>query len=172
MTIYAYYVYAYLREDGTPYYIGKGKGDRAYAPHRCGPPSDRRRILFLETNLSDVGAIALERRYIRWYGRKDNNTGILRNLTDGGEGLSGRKHSEATKAKMRLAALGKKVSDETKAKMRANTIGNCLRVGKTFSAESKAKMRASHLGHKHSEATKAKMRATRAKRPSESAQSR
>ena len=66
--IYRYYVYAYLRSNGTPYYIGKGCNRRAYEKHGTIPvPKDRIKIVFLETNLSNVGALALERRYIRWY---------------------------------------------------------------------------------------------------------
>lgn len=114
-----FYVYAYLRLDGTPYYIGKGKRSRAWGKHttvKC--PKDKNRIVILESNLSNIGALALERRYIRWWGRKDNGTGILHNRTDGGEGTAGIIQTEEHKRKVSIAKTGKKASEKTKQKMR------------------------------------------------------
>jgi hypothetical protein len=86
-----YYTYAYLREDRTPYYIGKGKEDRIYSTDRTyKPPKDKSRIIFLKQNLTEEEAFKHEKYMIAVFGRKDNGTGILRNLTDGGEGGSNR----------------------------------------------------------------------------------
>lgn len=137
-----FYVYAYLRTDGTPYYIGKGKGQRAWRSHHkivnkrfsgIALP-DTNRIVIMEAGLTEIGSLALERRYIRWFGRKDNNTGILRNRTDGGEGGNGIVTSEETRRKKSEAnkgqGLGRKLSEETRQKMR----------GRTYSSEVRAKM--------------------------------
>jgi hypothetical protein len=98
-----YYVYQYLREDMTPYYIGKGKANRINEGHNTALPIKERRVMIAE-NLSEQDAFDLEIELIAKYGRKDLGTGILRNQTDGGDGASGNIHSEETLEKMRHAA--------------------------------------------------------------------
>jgi len=86
-----YYTYAYLREDGTPYYIGKGIGKRIFDKTNrssCPIPKDKKRILYLKKNLTEEEAFKHEIYMIAVLGRKDLGTGILRNLTEGGEGFS------------------------------------------------------------------------------------
>ena len=99
---YRFYTYAYLREDRTPYYIGKGCGKRAYRQlnHNVKtPPKDR--ILILKNKITNEDAKKHEKYMIAVFGRKNNGTGILRNLTDGGEGVSGLKQTEQSREKMR-----------------------------------------------------------------------
>jgi hypothetical protein len=97
-----YYTYAYLREDKTPYYIGKGKGRRI--KKRCKgdvkPPKDQSRIIFLKTKLTEGEAFKHEIYMIFIYGRKDLGTGILRNKTNGGDGSSGVVRPLETRIKM------------------------------------------------------------------------
>lgn len=94
--IYRFYIYAYIRSKdsktakaGTPYYIGKGSGNRAWNNHSYHGqivPKNKKQIIILENNLSEIGALALERRYIEWWGRMDLKTGILYNRDEGGQG--------------------------------------------------------------------------------------
>jgi hypothetical protein len=85
-------VYAYCRVDGTFYYIGKGNRRRPYVNRGTkgvNPPGDRSRIIILHSALSEEKAFEYEKNLILFYGRKDLNTGLLKNRTDGGEGTSG-----------------------------------------------------------------------------------
>lgn len=123
-----YYTYAYLREDGTPYYIGKGKDGRVFKNHMRQnkidlKPKDKSRIIFLKQNLTEEQAIKHEIYMISVFGRKDLGTGILRNMTNGGDGISGYSHTEETKKRISKSGeenpfYGKKHSPETLEKMR------------------------------------------------------
>lgn len=138
------YIYFYLRTDGTPYYVGKGTGKRAWnKQHNINLPTNKSLIIIAETNLTEIGALALERRYISWYGRKDIGTGILRNMTDGGEGTSGFKHSTNTKILMSIAKKGKSQSIEH-AKSAATA-----RIGIKHSLESRHARSLAVMGDKH-----------------------
>ena len=104
-----YYTYAYLREDKTPYYIGKGRGNRIYDKRRTiKPPKDKSLILFLKKGLTEAEAFKHEVYMIFVLGRKDLGTGILRNLTNGGEGSSGAVHSKEHRRKNSEARIGEK----------------------------------------------------------------
>jgi hypothetical protein len=95
-----YYVYAYLRNKdsktakaGTPYYIGKGNGRRSHTTHRYKGkgvqlPVNKSDIIMLAEQLTESEAHQIEIDTIAHYGRIDLGNGILRNETDGGEGLS------------------------------------------------------------------------------------
>ena len=99
-----YYTYAYLREDGTPYYIGKGKGNRAYKKgSRVFAPPPKNKIIKLKQNLTEEEAFKHEIYMIAVFGRKDLGTGILHNKTDGGDGVSGAKLPKTKEHKNKIA---------------------------------------------------------------------
>jgi len=115
-----FYVYVYLREDDTPYYVGKGKHKRAWkkSGSEVRPPKDNNRIIITHWGLTELWALAMERWHIRWYGRKDLGTGILRNKTDGGDGVTGREMTSADRKKISDAKIGVPIwTKEARAKM-------------------------------------------------------
>jgi signal recognition particle GTPase len=154
-----FYTYAYLREDRTPYYIGKGKNDRVYVKRKNGtnPPKDKTRIIFLKQNLTEEEAFKHEIYMIAVLGRKDLGEGILHNRTDGGDGNSNpseemrKKMSQIRKGKISWNK-GKKLTEEHKKKLSESHFG------KKMSEEHRKKISNSNLGKKHTEDTKNKLR--------------
>jgi len=186
---YRFYTYAYLREDRTPYYIGKGVGDRLCRKNKSEikPPKDKSRIIFLKQNLTEEEAFKHEIYMIAVFGRKDLGTGILHNRTDGGDGVRGMIMTEEHKRKISVANKGRSLSEKTKRKMSETKIGKVLseetkkkmseskknqteetrkkisraNKGRRYSEEQKKLMSERMKGKKHSEETKKKMSETR-----------
>ena len=113
-----FYVYVFLREDRySPYYVGKGTGYRDTSKvgrSLCPPPKDRDRIVRIKEGLTEEESFQLEKTLIKFWGRKDIGTGVLYNLTDGGDGVSGYRHTEETKKMCGLSMLGHKETEDHK----------------------------------------------------------
>jgi len=110
-----FYVYKYIDEMGSPYYIGKGKGTRIDDLHHNSillPPKDMR--IKVQENLTEEEALAVENSLIRTYGRKLDGR-ILDNVKiNQWVGSSGWKHSERTKRLISEKNTGKIRSLEQK----------------------------------------------------------
>lgn len=154
-----FYVYRYLREDRTPYYIGKGKDKRAYVNNRTiKKPLDPTRIEIIKDQLSEREAFDLEIELIALHGRKDISTGILRNLTNGGEGVSGRVDTTETIQKRVSKNKGKKRTAEQKHRMSLAQKGRPPRLyTDDQKAEISRKISETHKGKPKSEEHKQKL---------------
>jgi hypothetical protein len=153
------YVYVIFRLDGSPCYVGMGRGRRWRAHFRCAH-NPRLRALIQRAGgelphvkvcegLSHEDALAAERAWIAAIGR--GRKGPLVNFTDGGEGTLGYKRTPEECAAI-SERVRKRVWTEAQ-KERARQ----LKLGSTQSDEVRAKIGAAHKGRKHSAEVRANM---------------
>jgi hypothetical protein len=107
-----YYVYQYLRSDGSPYYIGMGHGNRMNDLHtNVITPKNKLLRQIISENLEESAALRLENALTQVYGLIVDGTGILENKIHGGNasprGMLGKKHTEASKLKISAGNAGK-----------------------------------------------------------------
>jgi len=119
-----FYVYGHFTKDSDDlFYVGKGKGARAYESHGRSVwwnnivNKHGVEIKILYNNLTESESHLLEMQLIKQYGRKDLGTGCLINMTDGGEGSTGRQILDESRKKMSIAKLGKKLTETHKQKL-------------------------------------------------------
>lgn len=111
-----YYLYRHVRLDkNVPFYIGIGgkEADKGEYYYRAKRTSNRNKIwndvykgcmgnicvdIVLESN-SWAFIKEKEKEFISLYGRKNNNTGILANMTDGGDGSVGAIYTQERRKK-------------------------------------------------------------------------
>jgi len=147
-----HYTYSHNKPDGTPFYIGKGIGRRAYSKNRN---EYWKRIVAkygYEVQILahwNTEKEALDHEVLLIACMKDMGIELC-NLTDGGEGANGYKHKEEHKAKLKgntygastwgMTFKGKKHSAESRAKMSYVRIGNKNKLGAKLSDESRDKI--------------------------------
>jgi hypothetical protein len=124
-----FYVYVHKRADTNQvFYVGKGKGKRAFQVAR--KSSDWKRVVssygyraeFLVSGIDEEFAFFAEQEAIDVYRKRG---APLTNITDGGRGVKGLKHKEETKRLISTKSaennprywLGKKMSDTHRQKL-------------------------------------------------------
>ena len=161
------YVYRHIRKDKNEvFYIGIGSDSDYYRANKF---SERNEIWNRIKNKSDVfveiiydnidwkTACDIEKSLINQYGRINNDTGILSNMTNGGEGTFNKVISEETRYLLGNGVRGKKRTEESKKKQSESTKGvkkpkehgdkiKQYRIGKKMSEESKLKISKSSKG--------------------------
>lgn len=167
-----FYVYLLFRpDDGSPCYVGKGHGSRDADSASC-PRNPILRgivqkagallIVRLRENLTEAEAFELEREFVKAIGRRKHG-GPLANLTDGGDGATGLRHSDEYRARLARENQGKKWDADFCARVRAGLTPeiNAQRAaklrGKPKSAEHREKIRQANLGKKRSPAAREAM---------------
>lgn len=106
-------LYRHIRIDKEEiFYIGIGETEfRAYnkdsrTKHWKNIAKKGYKVEILFIDLTWEQAIEKEKEFIKLYGRKDLGLGTLVNMTNGGEGTVGYKHTDISKEKTKIAATG------------------------------------------------------------------
>ena len=170
-----YYTYLHCKPDGTPFYVGKGKGRRAIRVMQKRNPFHSCIVqkygkdnigVFIFPCASEEQALSDEIQQIAQLRREGYK---LANFNDGGEGnrnmpLEGRmkisaantgnkyalgfKHSDETRKLMSESAKKRGVSKEVLDKLHRDNVGNKSRTGQKQGAEEIEKRRLTLLGNK------------------------
>lgn len=158
------YVYRHIRVDkNEPFYIGIGKTEYRYRARQGRNPIWKRIVsktdFYIEIIFKDVSwefACQKEIEFIKLYGRIDRSTGILANMTDGGDGNLGLKHSDQAIERISKSSKGrqgywkgKSMSDEFKAKISLSKLGNTNTKGRTISESHKDAVRKHATGNRY-----------------------
>jgi hypothetical protein len=157
------YVYRHIRLDkNEPFYIGIGSDENhsrsreRYNRNGLWKIIATKSEIEVEILLDDLTykqAQEKEKEFIALYGRKNNNSGILTNLTDGGEGNLGTIITEETRKKLSIAHKGNKsrtghiLSEETRLKMSIARTGKKMPI---FTEEHRKKLSMAKIGKKQS----------------------